>query len=66
MADLSATSLWDDVARDITRRIRDLDLIPYELARAVAETAAHDVLGDVERMIEVAEANSPDSGSAES
>lgn len=48
MADLAHLPLFDDVARDITRRIRDLDLLPYELARAVAESAAHDVLADVE------------------
>ena len=64
MADLSHLSLYDDVARDITRRIRDLDLMPYELARVVAESAAHDVLADVERFVEDAERLSADSGEA--
>ena len=52
MTDLANFRLWDDVARDITRRIRDLDLLPYDLARSIAEDAAHSVLADVERWTE--------------
>ena len=59
MADLAHLPLWDDVARDITRRIRDLDLLPYELARAIAEDAAHSVFADVERWTEIADRKAP-------
>jgi len=63
VADLAHLPLFDDVARDITRRIRDLDLLPYDLARAIAEDAAHSVLADVERWTKKDDRKAPISGS---
>jgi|GEM_PF-7098065 len=50
--DLSDTLLYDDVRRDITRRIREADLLPYIEAQQIAASAAHVVLSDVERAID--------------
>ena len=50
--DLSGTLLYDDVRRDIIRRIREADLLPYIEAQQVAASAAHLVLGDVEAAVD--------------
>ena len=57
--------LFDDVSRDITRRIRDRDLLPYDLARAVAEDAARTVFDDVQRWRSDAVRTSPISSTEE-
>ena len=46
--DLSGTMFYDDVRRDIIRRIREADLLPYTEAQLIAASAAHTVLSDVE------------------
>lgn len=48
--DLSSLPLFDDVKRDITRRIRETGIGSYVEAQAIAHDAAMTVLGDVEDM----------------
>ena len=50
--DLSDTMLYDDVRRDVIRRIREADLLTYIEAQQIAASAAHLVLGDVEAAVD--------------
>ena len=50
--DLSGTMLYDDVRRDVIRRIREAGLLTYIEAQQIAASAAHLVLGDVEAAVD--------------